>query len=551
MILNKLKRINWRTLLYNIFVGRTPARKLFLFYLYTIIIGIILLSLPISFKNPYEVVLSDGSVREFSFIDSFFVTISAFTDTGLCSFVVADTYNVFGQFVIMVLLQIGGVGLFVLYWLFWNIIFNNIFYKKIKGIPIHEKNKMGYSNSLLIFSERGNSKLGLTSTTIKSAIIFIFATEFIFAIIYSLWFGLVPAYQQVDITTMVTNNNNIPISTWFVDGTEYLPQFHNAGNAIWTGIFHSASIMNNAGFDIIGNASVSPFRNGSGTFIQYMMIIQLVIGGIGYPVFYDIIQWFKFKHHKQKFYFSLFTKVSVITYFTVFFIGLVFMMGFEFGLNNSLINTVNNTPELQGYFGTGSEKTWNEITYVIFTTFSSRSAGVSTVPMSEMSDASKWIIIILMFIGCAPSSTGGGIRTTVLAILVMTVVSIMRGHKKVVIFKRTIPQNTVITAFVIVLMSAAIMIVFSIITYPTLLSNGHNYNFTDIIFEYSSAYGTVGLSTGVTSVLSLQTANSWFTAIFLSLIMIIGQLGVPTTLLSFKNKNNNKIIEYSEEELKI
>ena len=227
------------------------------------------------------------------------------------------------------------------------------------------------------------------------------------------------------------------------------------------------------------------------------------------------------------------------------------MIGFEFGLNNSLINTVNNTPELQGYFGTGSEKTWNEITYVIFTTFSSRSAGVSTVPMSEMSDASKWIIIILMFIGCAPSSTGGGIRTTVLAILVMTVVSIMRGHKKVVIFKRTIPQNTVITAFVIVIMSAAIMIVFSIITYPTLLSNGYNYNFTDIIFEYSSAYGTVGLSTGVTSVLSLQTANSWFTAIFLSLIMIIGQLGVPTTLLSFKNKNNNKIIEYSEEELKI
>lgn len=550
MFLNKLKRINWRSFLYNTFIGGTPARKLFLFYLYAIIIGMILLSLPISFKVPYEVVLADGETRAYSFIDAFFVTISAFTDTGLCSFVVADSYNVFGQIVIMLLLQAGGVGLFVLYWLFWNMLFNNIIYKKLKGIPLHEKNKIGFTNSMLIFSERGNSKLGLTSTTIKSAIIFIFVTEFIFAIIYSLWFGLVPAYQQVDLASVV-NNGNIPSSTWFVNSPNYLTQYHNPGNAIWTGIFHSASIMNNAGFDIIGNASVAPFRNGSGTIIQYFMIIQLIIGGIGYPVFYDVIQWFKFKHQKRKFYFSLFTKVSVITYFIVFLFGFIFMTAFEFGLHDGLISKVNNTPELAGYFGEGANKTWNELTYVIFTTFSSRSAGVSTVPMSEMSDGSKWIILILMFIGCAPSSTGGGIRTTVVAILVMTVVNIMRGDKKVVILKRTIPQNTVITAFMILFVSATLMILFSIITYPLLLSTGYNYNFTDIIFEFSSAYGTVGLSAGVTGTLYGNNESSWFTAIFLCLVMIVGQLGVPTTLLSFRNKNNNKIIEYSEQELKI
>lgn len=551
MILNKLKRINWRSFFYNTFIGKTPARKLFLFYLYTIIIGTILLSLPISFKNPYEMVLSDGTVRDFTIIDSFFATISAFTDTGLGSFVVADTYNVFGQIIILILLQTGGVGLLVVYWLFWNLLFNNFIYKKIKGIPLHEKNKIGYSNSLLIFSERGNSKLGLTTTTIKTAIIFIFITEFIFAIIYSLWFGLVPAYEQVDLTSIINNSENISISTWFVNGTNYLPQYHNAGMAIWTGIFQSASIMNNAGFDIIGNTSLAPFRNGTGTIIQYFMIIQFVIGGIGYPVVYDVIEWFKFRHHRRKFYFSLFTKVNLITYFSVFLVGFIFMISFEFGFNDGLIHTINNTPELQGYFGTGSEKTWNEITYVIFTTFSSRSCGVATVPMSELSDGSKWILIILMFIGGAPSSSAGGIRTTVFAILVMAIISLIRGHKKVVIFKRTIPQQTVMTSFIIFVLSTGIMILSSIIIYPLLISSGNIYTFTDIVFECSSAYGTAGLSTGVTSSLSIQSANSWFTAIILCIIMIIGQLGVPTTLLSFKNKNNKKIIEYSEEELKI
>lgn len=551
MILNKIRRINWRNFFYNTFIGKTPARKLFLFYLYTIIVGTILLSLPFSFKDPYQMVLSDGTIRDFTFIDSFFTTISAFTDTGLCSFVVADTYNIFGQIIILILLQTGGVGLLVVYWLFWNILFNNIIYKKIKGIPLHERNKIGYSNSLLIFSERGNSKLGLTTTTIKTAIIFIFITEFIFAIIYSLWFGLVPAYQQVDISTIVNNSDNIPMSTWFVNGTEYLPQYHNAANAIWTGIFQSASIMNNAGFDIIGNTSLAPFRNGTGTIIQYFMIIQFVIGGIGYPVVYDLIEWFKFRHHRRKFYFSLFTKVNIITYFIVFLVGFIFLMTFEFGFNDGLIHTVNNTPELNGYFGYGSEKTWNQLTYVVFTTFSSRSCGVATVPISELSDGSKWIIIVLMFIGGAPSSSAGGIRTTVFAIIIMTAVSMTRGYKKVVIFKRTIPQKTVITSFIIVVVSVGIMVLSCIILYPILLTSGNYYSFTDIMFECSSAYGTAGLSTGVASSLSIQSVNSWFTAIILCIIMIIGQLGVPTTLLSFTNKNNKKIIEYSEEELKI
>ncbi len=545
---NKFKKINWLSFLHNTFIGKTASRKLVLFYIYAIIIGIILLSLPISFNNPGYVVLADGTLSKFNFIDSFFVTISAFTDTGLIHFVISSTYNFFGQLVIMLLIQIGGIGLFVIYWMFWNLIFNNIFYKKYKGIPIYEKNKMGFSNTILISSERGNSKLGLSSSTIKTALIFIFSTEIIFSIIYSLWFGLSPTKELVDINSLYSNTG-LDSNVWYVSGQNFVNMYHNPSKAIWTGIFNSVSVLNNAGFDIFGNCSASAYRNGSDTFIQYMMMMQIIIGGIGFPVFYDLIQWFKFKHKKQKFYFSLFTKVSVITYFIILIIGLIFMLSFEYCLNDSLIHTVNNNQYLKDRYFSNESKGWNQFTYILFTTISTRSAGLYTIPMNEISDGSKWILILLMFIGCAPSSTGGGIRTTVVAILFMSMISIIKKYKNIVIFKRSISQSTVNNSFVITFLSAGLILFFSIITYPIII-NKTDITFTNILFEFSSAYGTVGLSSGVTSFLINNDLNAWVLAILLSIIMIIGQLGIPTTLLSLNN-NNNKIVKYSTEEIKI
>ncbi len=554
---DKFKKINYKKHLYNIFIGKTIARKIFMFYLYAIALGVLFLSLPISLQDPGYALLNDGTKQAYDFIDSFFTTVSAFTDTGLTTLNVVGTYNVFGQFVILFLIQIGGLGLFTLYWMFWNALFNNIIYKKIKKLPLHESRNMSFSNSLLIASERGNTKLGLSMKTIKSALIFILISELVFAAIYSLMFYFIPSYQQVDFTTLV-NNSNLVSSTWYVDSSIYSHFYHNAGYSIWSGIFQSISTMNNAGFDIISQASYSTFRNGIWTILLYISSVQIIIGGIGYPVIYDIIQYIKNRHYRQKFKFSLFTKVSTITYFLVFLVGLAFVVGFEYGLPSAggLISTIRNNSDLENvYFGTDPKlRIWNEVSTIIFNIFSARSAGISTVSQSTLSYGSIWIINILMFIGCAPSSTGGGIRTTTLAIIFMTGISYMRGQSKTTIFKKVIPNSTVITSAVIILTSVVLVFSLALISYPLIIQSpqSQNLTITDVLFEFSSAYGTVGLSTGLSSILNAPgTAATYVVPFLLCIIMIIGQLGVSTTIFAFRSKDTNKAIEYAQEDIRI
>lgn len=554
---NKFKKINYKKHLYNIFIGKTIARKIFMFYLYAIALGVLFLSLPISLQDPGYALLNDGTKQAYDFIDSFFTTVSAFTDTGLTTLNVVGTYNVFGQFVILFLIQIGGLGLFTLYWMFWNALFNNIIYKKIKKLPLHESRNMSFSNSLLIASERGNTKLGLSMKTIKSALVFILISELVFAAIYSLMFYFIPSYQQVDFTTLV-NNPNLVSSTWYVDSSIYSHFYHNAGYSIWSGIFQSISTMNNAGFDIISQASYSTFRNGIWTILLYISSVQIIIGGIGYPVIYDIIQYIKNRHYRQKFKFSLFTKVSTITYFLVFLVGLAFVVGFEYGLPSAggLISTIRNNSDLENvYFGTDPKlRTWNEVSTIIFNIFSARSAGISTVSQSTLSYGSIWIINILMFIGCAPSSTGGGIRTTTLAIIFMTGISYMRGQSKTIISKKVIPNSTVITSAVIILTSVVLVFALALISYPLIIQSpqSQHLTITDVLFEFSSAYGTVGLSTGLSSILNVPgTAATYVVPFLLCIIMIVGQLGVSTTIFAFRSKDTNKAIEYAQEDIRI
>lgn len=554
---DKFKKINYKKHLYNIFIGKTIARKIFMFYLYAIALGVLFLSLPISLQDPGYALLNDGTKQAYDFIDSFFTTVSAFTDTGLTTLNVVGTYNVFGQFVILFLIQIGGLGLFTLYWMFWNALFNNIIYKKIKKLPLHESRNMSFSNSLLIASERGNTKLGLSMKTIKSALIFILISELVFAAIYSLMFYFIPSYQQVDFTTLV-NNSNLVSSTWYVDSSIYSHFYHNAGYSIWSGIFQSISTMNNAGFDIISQASYSTFRNGIWTILLYISSVQIIIGGIGYPVIYDIIQYIKNRHYRQKFKFSLFTKVSTITYFLVFLVGLAFVVGFEYGLPSAggLISTIRNNSDLENvYFGTDPKlRIWNEVSTIIFNIFSARSAGISTVSQSTLSYGSIWIINILMFIGCAPSSTGGGIRTTTLAIIFMTGISYMQGQSKTTIFKKVIPNSTVITSAVIILTSVVLVFSLALISYPLIIQSpqSQNLTITDVLFEFSSAYGTVGLSTGLSSILNAPgTAATYVVPFLLCIIMIVGQLGVSTTIFAFRSKDTNKAIEYAQEDIRI
>lgn len=551
-------------------------RKLFSFYLYAIILGIILLLLPISLHNinDYVKYVSNTETKPYTFFDAFFTAVSAFSDTGLSTLIIGKTYNVFGQIVILFLIQVGGLGLFTIYWMLWNLFFNNILYKKIKKLPLYEANKMNFTNSLIISSERGNSKLGLTSQTIKTALIFIFVIEIIFAIIYAIFFATSKAYDQIPLIdySQMTNAeiNKLPVmlqpggyySDLTISGTEPIKQYHS-WYALWAGIFQSVSAINNAGFDIIGGWSLAPYRNGAGTILQLITILEIVVGGIGYPVIYDLLRATQNRVKGLPYKFTLFTKISLISYFSVSLIGLIFMFGFGFGMKTSLFNRIDylladpNVPiaikdNAKLYFGTGSIKVWNQINAIFFMTANARSAGFSTFDSSKLSDSNKWIMIMLMFIGSAPSSTGGGIRTTTLAIMIWTVISKIKNYKGTVIFNRRMPSNTVIHSFLISLFGIGLVVVPSLIIYPLddLINPG--VTITDTLFEVASAFGTVGLSAGISGTITNYDATSIINCILLCVVMIIGQLGVPTAIFTFKKKfSKNVSVSFPIEDVKI
>ncbi|MDE6289760.1 MAG: hypothetical protein K2L64_03260 [Ureaplasma sp.] len=549
--------------LHKIFIGDTPAKKIFLFYLYAIILGIILLSLPISLKNSssYEKVVYDdyGQLikEKYTFIDILFTTVSAFTDTGLTSSITFYTYSWFGQIVILSLIQIGGFGLFTIYWCIWNIIFNNKFYKRRHNIDQNKTLNMGFSQSLLIFSERGNTKLGLTTKTIRRAIIFIFSVELIFWIFYSVYFAVTPAYESIQVSQLVENGSNEMFNSLFVDDTSKMVSCYQSPLSIWVGLFHSVSSINNAGFDIIGGSSLVPYRNGVGTVLQFATMIQIIIGGLGYPVIYDILTKIKCSFKKIPHRLSIFSKLTLISYFVIFAFGIIFLFSFELSLKTGVYNTLTNPPDeyksvMINYFGkSGVEQNWNLFSNLLFNVTSVRSAGFSTISQSSLSIPGKWVVIVLMFIGCSHSSTGGGIRGITIAIIFLAFISRIKGSKQVVAFKRSISKETIIDAFIV------LTIAFSMVTFCSLIFFGFweqdNITFTDMLFDWISAFSTTGVSTGVTSkILSNPMVAGVFFVIVMSLVMIIGQLGISTTMLSFRKEiTKSNAIKYPMEELKI
>lgn len=540
------KRQKIKSLLYKIFLGDTAPRKLFLFYLYAIIIGCILLALPISLKNVHEYVKynADGTVHSYTFMDILFTSISAFSDTGLTTLDVSQTFSIFGQLVILFLIQVGGFGLFTIYWCFFHMMFSKSKNNQIK--------KVRFFDSIILFSERGNSSIRSTTKTIKYSVFFILAVEGIFWIIYSIYFALTPAYTQTTIESLITDPQitSLNYTSITIDTNNYVP-YYKSPLAIWVGLFHSVSSINNAGFDIIGPYSLAPYRNDLGTILQFFTMIQIIIGGIGYPVIFDIIQKIKSKIHKTTYHISLFSKICLMAYFSLMLLGLIFLSGFEFGLSSGLYHQIkeNQSNEyINAIFGKNDH--WNMFSNILFSTISTRSAGFSAIAPCVLSDSSKWVMIILMFIGCSPSSTGGGVRVTTLAIIFAVLISRIKQAKQTIMFKKAISKQNIIDSFLIFIIGILLVSLFAVCLYPTI---SHNYLVTDLFFEFSSAFGTVGLTSGLSSELFYITkSQNTILALMLCIMMILGQVGISSTILSFTpNTKKHNQIYYPIEEIRI
>ncbi|QZE12365.1 TrkH family potassium uptake protein [Mycoplasma sp. Ms02] len=506
----------------------TRLRYILLVYTMLIVVAILLLWSPWTQNLAYE------DAQEITFIQAVFTSVSAFSDTGL---VVKDTYihwNIFGQAVIATLIFIGGLGFFALK----VFLFHTIFRKKYTSL----------SEINLINSERGGQDISRTISLVISSIKFLIVMILISGLGLTLYFYLVEPqttdWMKKDIGHFINPKGDIIMSLRF-------------------GFFHAISAINNAGFDIISGNSLMPYYQNYG--LQIIFIILLIIGGLGYPVIFDIKNWIKWKLKRKqgKYLFSMFTKISLITYLIVFIVGLASVWIFEFFVSPKDFSSImyrgkSMTVGSEGfadgsYYGSLSDK----IMAIVFSVFSTRSAGFTTVDMSNFQQGTILMMVTLMFIGAAPASTGGGIRTTTFAIVILSLFAKMTGRPKIRLFWKSINKETESRALTVFAISIILLVVISAIvassfdTHYGLIASGkanenHDYGIIHVLFEVTSAFGTTGLSTGITK--SLNNAS----LIAIIVTMFIGQFGISSTILVWgKKRNYSNRYEYIETDVTI
>ncbi|MDR0985345.1 MAG: hypothetical protein LBL60_00135 [Mycoplasmataceae bacterium] len=530
---NKNIKKPWWKIVTRIIFGSTIPQRLFRGYLFLIVVGSVLLFLPISLQSKGIMQTSDDS-KSYSFWDAMFVACSAITDTGLTPVIVSSTYTIFGQIVILLLIEIGGLGLITVIFLIWHML------KPKKSIDLNQL--------IMLQSEKGNEKIGGTYKTLKISVIFILCSQLFFAFLMSFWICFMPLYTQINIDGVTHTSDNVLYSlSW--DTQTPINAHHHYGLALWQGLFTAVSSMNNAGFDIFEKGfSIASFRNDWNVIFQLMVMIEIIIGGIGFPLIYDVIQKNNCKRKGVKYKVTLFTKVALTGYIAVFIVGIASAYGFEYGYPSNIVNS-GGLKDIVHYACSnqefGKNEQFNKAWCVLFNTVSTRSAGFATVNQTLFAPGTQWTYIIQMFIGGSPSSTGGGIRTTTIVIVVWTIISKVIGRERVAMFKRNIPTENIRDSLLVTVVGFALIVFCSIIIFYCSPNNSGD-TLIQSLYETTSAFGTVGFSMGFTS--NVNAVGE----VILILIMFVGQLGISGTLLAWTKKNpRGNLVEYPTESVKI
>jgi len=393
----------------NLLKTISPTRIIVSSFALIIFTGACLLSLPIASK--------DG--KSIGFLDALFTSTSATCVTGL---VVADTltqWTLFGQLVILLLIQIGGLGLITL----------ATFFSVLLGRKISMKGKILAQESISDYSFADVIRM------IKSVIRITIFVELIGATLLSV---------------------------------SFIPKFGLRG--IYMAIFHAVSAFCNAGFDLMGDyQSLTQYSNDP--LVTYTVASLIIVGGLGFIVWKDL---YEFRHTRTLY---LHTKLVLILSASLIVFGAVFFLISE-----------HSNPETMG-----SLNLFEKVNAAFFQSVTCRTAGFNTVPLNEMNEMSKIMTIFLMFIGAAPGSTGGGIKVTTFGILVMAILSNIMGNEETVVLRRRVSQMVVNKALTIAGLSMVLIFIMT-----TIIINVEKQPFVNVLYEVTSAFGTVGLSTGLT-----------------------------------------------------
>jgi trk system potassium uptake protein TrkH len=302
--------------------------------------------------------------------------------------------------------------------------------------------------------------------------------------------GVVRLVRSIIITTLIIEFFGMVVNfIVFIQDFEFW-------KALGLSAFHSISSFNNAGFDILGSNSLQNYSTNVLLNINTMALI--IIGGIGFIVIRDILTKKKWSA------LSLYSKIVLKTTLFLIVFGALFVKIFEW-----------------------SNVTWLE---AIFQSVTTRTAGFSTVDMNLFSYSTLMVIMIMMFIGASPNSTGGGVKTTTIYLLFKSISSFLRG-KPTIINKRKVDHGTRQKAFTLVLLALfSIFVVFVLLSKIESGNPNYEMTFVNMLFETFSAFGTVGLSMGITPHLMP------ISKILISVLMFLGRLG-PITIFGIMNKN--------------
>jgi trk system potassium uptake protein TrkH len=284
----------------------------------------------------------------------------------------------------------------------------------------------------------------------------------------------------------------------------FVPKF--GLNGLYISIFHSISSFCNAGFDIFGNfQSLTDYNNDP--VLIFTTSILVILGGLGFVVWKNL--W-NFRKEKE-----LLLHTKVVLLFTVFLIafGTIFFFFSEF-----------NNPYTLGKLSIGEK-----ITAAFFQSVTTRSSGFNSVDISNMKEITKAMAILLMFIGAAPGSTGGGVKLTTFGVILVAIISQIKGTQHAIVFKRRIPHQTITKSLAIVSLSAMI-----VVTLTTILMFLEDISFLDMLFESTSVVATVGLTPIDTGILSN------ISKILIIIGMLVGRIGPLTFAIALTIQNAQK-----------
>lgn len=288
---------------------------------------------------------------------------------------------------------------------------------------------------------------------------------------------------------------------------------------IWYSVFHSISAFCNAGFDLMGRVTgeYSSFTALHGDLLVNLTLIGLIIiGGLGFAVIMDLGAFRRTRH------LSIHTKLVLFTTLVLVAAGALLFFVFEY----------NNSGTMQA-MGVGEKALAS-----LFQSVTCRTAGFNTVDQASLTDSSKLLSSMLMFIGGAPAGTAGGIKVTTVALLALTLRSFLRGHSDVNVFRRRISPALVQRSLCIFIVGILMMMSASMIVSFSQIGSGSS--FIDVFFELASAVGTVGVSTGVTMEATAMTR------VVLCLFMFAGRVGPLTLVLSLSGKSDDSTFRYPE-----